>query len=101
MGQRIALQDLLETILGSTHVYFQPPSKLVMSYPCIVYSLSDISASFGDNKPYSLTKKYTVISIDRDPDSLVPMKLAALPQSSFSSYYVADNLNHNAFEITF
>ena len=35
---RLELQDLLETVLGSQYVYFQPPATLRMRYPCIVYA---------------------------------------------------------------
>lgn len=39
---RIDLQYLLENILGSRHVYFQPPETVKMNYPAIVYSLDGI-----------------------------------------------------------
>ena len=39
MGTRIELQLKLEEILGSRHVYFQPPASIKMTYPAIVYEL--------------------------------------------------------------
>jgi len=33
MGTRLELQNLLENILGSRNVYFQPPENLKLNYP--------------------------------------------------------------------
>ena len=38
MKNRIELQTLLEELLGSKNVYYQPPNNLSMSYPAILYS---------------------------------------------------------------
>ena len=42
MSRRTELQTLLEEILGSKNVYFQPPDTVSMKYPAIVYSLNRI-----------------------------------------------------------
>ena len=99
MGTRIQLQSLLETLLGSRNVYFQPPPSVKMKYPCIVYSLSDIDTKFADNNPYSNSRRYQLTAIDPNPDSTIPDKLALLPMCIFDRSYTADNLNHYAFNI--
>ena len=38
---RLTLQTKLEDLLGSKHVYYQPPENLKMEYPAIRYSKSD------------------------------------------------------------
>lgn len=101
MASRIELQKLLESILGSKNVYFQPPESLRMQYPCIRYSLSDIDAKHANNKPYGLTKGYRMVYIDRNPDSEIPMILASLPMCRLDRPYVSDGLNHWAFYIYF
>lgn len=101
MGQRLSLHSLLVAALGSTHVYFQPPPKVNMEYPCIVYRRDSIHSDHADNKPYRHKKRYQVTVIDRDPDSGIPDKVAALPQCSFDRRYVADNLNHDVFQLFF
>lgn len=101
MGTRIQLQSLLETLLGSRNVYFQPPPSVKMKYPCLVYSLSSIDAKFADNKPYSNSRRYQVTAIDPNPDSSIPDKLALLPMCLHDRSYTADNLNHNVFNIYF
>lgn len=101
MGQRLELQTLLEEILGSRHVYFQPPANVQMQYPCVVYKRSTAETGFAGNKPYRYTKRYTVTVIDRDPDSGIPDKVAALPRCVHSIFFTADNLNHDVFNIYF
>jgi hypothetical protein len=101
MGQQVDLQALLETILGSTNVYFQPPSNVQMVYPCIVYSRDNMDTDFADNKPYNRTQRYSVTYIDRSPTSIIPGKIADLPQCLFNRFYVAENLNHDVFVLYF
>jgi len=101
MAQRLDLQDLLEDLLGTDSVYFQPPPDFMMTYPCIVYSRSNIRSKFGDNIPYKIDKEYTITVIDANPDSDVPDKIAALPRALFDRHFTTDNLNHDVFNILF
>jgi len=101
MASRLNLQTLLETLLGSENVYFQPPPSFQMEYPCIVYNRSNIRSQHGDNIPYKLVKEYTITVIDANPDSEIPDKVAALPRCSFDRPFKSDNLNHDVFNILF
>jgi hypothetical protein len=101
MGSRLELQSLLETVLESENVYFQPPGSLMMKYPAIVYNRDEIAAEFADNKPYARTLRYQVTVIDKNPDSEIPNKIAALPMCLFGRHFVANNLNHDVFSLYF
>lgn len=101
MGLRLQLQDLLEGILGTEFVYFQPPANVQMQYPCVVYNRDKAVTRFADNNPYRYTKLYEVTVIDRNPDSLIPDKVAALPMCIHNRFFVADNLNHDVFNLYF
>ena len=101
MGQRLDFQSLLEDILGVGNVYFQPPANVQMQYPCIVYKRDNIDTQFAGNNPYRHTKKYQVTIIDRNPDSLIPDKVADLPMCTHNRFFTADNLNHDVFNIYF
>ena len=101
MAPRLDLQEVLESLLGSRNVYFQPPLNLKMIYPCIRYERDDAETEFAGNKPYTYTKKYSVTVITQDPDSEVPDKIAALPMCTFNRHYTADNLNHDVFNLFF
>lgn len=94
---RLQLQTLLETICEN--VYFQPPSNVEMVFPAIVYRRDDARTEYADNNPYSNTKRYQVTVIDRNPDSLIPDKVASLSTSSFLRFFVVDKLNHDVFNL--
>lgn len=97
--RRIDLQAILENVLGSDHVYFQPPETVKMKYPCIVYARSDSAINHADNLKYSKYKRYSVTVIDYDPDSAIPDRVEDLPFCSFGRFYPKDNLNHWSFEL--
>lgn len=97
MLSRLKLQTLFENLLGSQHVYFQPPSSVEMNYPAIVYGLEDIENSFADDGVYLSKRKYSVTVIDEDPDSLIVGKVAMLPTCRYNRHFESDNLNHDVF----
>lgn len=101
MAPRLELQALLEVILGSTNVYFQPPASNLMSYPAIVYSKDDEDIKRAGNNLYQITKRYQVTVIDKNPDSDIPGKVAALPMCTFDRHYTAQNLNHDVYNLYF
>ena len=102
MPSRLELHQVLVTILGAANrVYFQPPSSLTMSYPCIVYKRDTAFVRHADNAPYLRKKRYMVTVIDKDPDSLIPDKVANLPLASFSRHFTSDNLNHDVYNVYF
>lgn len=101
MGQRVELQAILEAILGSRNVYFQPPANVSLKYPCIVYHRDTARTAFADNKPYRTSKRYKITVIDRDPDSLVPDKVAQLETCTHSTFFTASNLNHDVYNVYF
>lgn len=99
MAPRLELQALLEDL--APNVYFQPPENVKLAYPCIIYKRDYAQVQFADNNPYRNTKRYMVTVIDRDPDSAIPDKVAALPMCIFNRFYTADNLNHDVFNLFF
>ena len=101
MGQRVDLQTILETILGSPNVYFQPPNNLQMQYPCIVYNLDDIQTEYANDDPHIWTKKYQLKVINRNPSFTIIDKIMKLRMVRYARHYVADNLNHDIFDLYF
>lgn len=93
------MQSLLEEILGSRNVYFQPPESIKINYPAIIYSRSRIDQDHADNDSYQIRKAYDLLVIDKNPDSVIPDNIIKLPYCSFNRHYVSDNLNHDAFTI--
>lgn len=101
MGQRLELQTLLENLLGSRNVYFQPPANVQMKYPCIIYNRDAARTRFAGNAPYRYVKRYTVTVVDRNPDSEIPDRVAGLPMCTFDRHFVSDNLHHDVFSLYF
>jgi hypothetical protein len=99
MAPRLELQALLETFVD--HVYFQPVPNIQLVYPCIIYKRDFADTKFADDRPYTNTLRYMVTVIDRDSDSLIPSKVAALPMSLFNRYYSADELHHDVYNVFF
>lgn len=99
MASRLKLQSLLEELLGSKNVYFQPPESIKMEYPAIKYSIDNIDKHSADNAAYLLNKRYEIIVISKTPDHPVINKLLQLPMCSYERPYKADNLNHDVLTL--
>lgn len=97
MDRRLQLQEILEKILGSEHVYFSPTENIQMKYPCIVFTRDTGDTTFADGRAYRFTVRYQITAISRDPDSEVIHKLAELPMCVFDRHYISDGLNHDTF----
>ena len=101
MGSRLDFQSVLENLLGSRNVYFQPPEDSKMSYPCIVYSYNDLSAIFADNKPYIKNNRYQIIIMDIDVDSSITERISNLSLTTFDRFFTSNNLNHWVYNTYF
>ena len=86
MSRRTDLGLILRSILGSEHVYFQPPESRKMLYPCIVYALNDIYLTSADDKTYLEKRRYSVTLVDKNPDSEFVAKLTELPLCRFDRF---------------
>lgn len=101
MKTRIDLQNLLEELLGSRNVYYQPPDTVKMEYPAIVYSKSKIESTFANNNAYSLKDQYEITVIDKKPDNEVIKKLLGIQYCTYDRHYKSDNLNHDVLTLYF
>lgn len=98
---RLELQTLLETILGSRYVYFQPPESKKLKYPCITYELADIDTRKADDIKYLKFKRYTVTLIHSDPDNALIDVLDDLEYCEFDRVFISDNLYHYVYTLYF
>jgi hypothetical protein len=101
MADRLDFQSVLEELLGSRNVYYQPPESTKMQLDAIRFSKKNIDTKYANNAKYSMMDCYDVIVIAKRPDHPVIKKLLALPYSSWDRHYVADNLNHDVLTIYF
>lgn len=98
---RLELQTLLESILGSRNVYFQPPENKKLKYPCITYELADIDTRKADDIKYLKFKRYTVTLIHSDPDNVLVDALDDLEYCEFDRVFISDNLYHYVYTLYF
>lgn len=102
MANRIELQAILEEILGSRNVYFQPPETVKMKYDAIRYELTSKDIKRANNRLYLFTNCYDGVVITKDPDTTIPDAiLSHFEMCSFGRPYIADNLNHYPFTLYF
>jgi hypothetical protein len=101
MDRRQTLQTMLEQVLGSTNVYYQPPPNIQMKYPAILYERDAATTQFANNVPYVYRKRYQLTVIDRNPDSPIPDRVAGLPMTTHERWFAANGLNHDVFTLYF
>lgn len=99
MDNREELQTLLEEVLGSRNVYFQPPSNIHMNYPAIVYSRNRIANDHANDDVYRQSLSYELTVIDANPDSEIVSNISLLPMCRHDRHFKSDNLNHDVFTI--
>jgi hypothetical protein len=99
MGSRLELQALLETTIGNTNVYYNPPPNIQMVYPAIKFNRSDVDTLYADSIPYTTTNRYTVTVIGKLPNDSIVDKLLSLPMCSFDRHYTYDGLNHDVLKL--
>lgn len=96
---RMAIQTILETVLGSSNVYYQPPENIKLKFPCIIYSLADIRTRYADNYPYTSKRMYEIRLIHKNPDNDIVDKILDLPTCKFDRSYPYDNMHYFVFTI--
>ena len=99
MADRLELHSVLQELLGSSNVYYQPPESIKMQYDAIRYSKKAIDSKYANDRKYSMTDCYELIVISRLPDNPVIKKLLSLPYCSYDRHYIADNLHHDVLTI--
>lgn len=97
MAEREQLHAILTEILGSSNVYFQPPSTIQLSYPCIIYQRQAKQELFANDALYLSKKRYSITVVDKNPDSEIPDKIAELKLTTFDRHFVADGLHHDVY----
>lgn len=102
MASRLELQTRLESLLGSRNVYFQPPSSVTISYPCIIYTIGNGVAKRANNSLYNYTTNYQITIIYKQPKiEIIEKVLSTFQMSKLDRTYVSDNLYHYIFTIYF
>lgn len=100
MNRRLGLQAKLESILGESNVYFQPPASVKITYPCFVYRIGSGDAMYANNKTYRYVNSYEVLYITKRPNlDMIDQVLEELPMCRLTNTYCSEGLNHYAFTL--
>lgn len=101
MRSRLSLQEKLVSILGSNHVYFQPPEDIRLVYPCIIYERVSMDTRPADDMKYSNLMRYDIKYITKEPDTndFIVRFINEFNYCSYDRHYVYDNLNHEVFTL--
>lgn len=99
VDRRKELQAILENLLGSRNVYYQPPENFKMKYDCIVYKKNPIVNRHADNIVYAQRQPWQITHISSNPICPAVQLISELPTCRPEQSYIADNLYHNVFSI--
>lgn len=99
MARRLDLQQELSELISPAKVYFEPPETMKLSYPCLVYSVSNIDIKHADNTPHVLNWRFQLTYITTDPDDPAVDKLSRLSAVRFDRSYRSGSLQHFVFQL--
>ena len=98
MASRLDLHSELLTFLPN--VYFQPPSTIEMTYPCIIYNKTGKFKTSANDDTYFSIQEYQLTVVDKNPDSTVADDIEKhFQHCTISQYYTVDNLNHTTLNL--
>ena len=101
-SRRLILQRTLVELLGSSNVYFQPPNKTMLKYPCFIYRREGTKTLKADDTNYLKTPRYTLTYITKNPDDVMIDKvLDSFEMIGHDRTFITDNLYHNVYTLYF
>lgn len=102
MATRQKLHEELKEILGSDHVYHNPPENIKMKYPCIVYFEDPTEVWHADNAAYVKPHAWDLTYISSDTNMvMVDVIMDHFRYANHTAHYRADGLVHDTFKIYF
>lgn len=99
MDDRLVFHAYLENLYPSLKIYFRPPSKLIIEYPCIVYEVKDHKAIHSGNEAYVLGTEYQATVMSELPGLENARRMLTLPQSKFERAFISDDIVHEVFSV--
>ena len=82
------------------NVYYQPPSNIQLTYPCIIYRKTGVVDLKAGNTLFHRYTVYTLTLIDRNPDTtLIEEVEKHFPHTQQTQPYSIDNLHHQTLII--
>lgn len=99
-ARRLELHEELKSVIESSNVKFQPPASVKLTYPCLLYSKSNVYANYANNLVYRSMDRYEIVIIGLDPDMDWAYRIMKhFAMCSFDRRYVKDNLYHDVLTL--
>lgn len=100
MDKRLELQNKLQTLDGVNKIYYQPPTNVMLQYPCIIYNDQPGKAIKASGTLYNYTDCYELMYIGKKPNKQIIQELLSIfKYINFDRTYVYDGLYHYVFTI--
>ena len=99
MDDQPAFHALLASKFPDLKLYFRPPSKVILEYPCAVYNIRAYRANHANNTTYSKGTTFRVTLISRLPGYSNSKDVLDLPKSAFVTSFEKDDLVHEIFDV--
>lgn len=100
MKTRLELHEKLVEVLGSSQVYFEPPTNVIIKYPAIVYELNGESTKRANNKRYIVYNTYTATHMYKSlKNELKEQILEAFTYVDYDRRLVSDGLYQDVYTI--
>jgi len=97
---RLKLHEyLINTFPGFT-LYYNPHSKLKLTYPSILYELQDLPAKHASNTAYSVGSVFKVTMMYVGQPPIDPKTMYTMPGTSFSTSFTKDDITHVIFSVS-
>lgn len=97
---RLVLHNLLLELFPTLKLYFRPPSKIILEYPCIVYDVKKLNANYAANKPYNKGTTYQLTVMTNLPGFADAKKVLDIPNSTHTTSYIVSDIVHDIFDVT-
>jgi hypothetical protein len=101
--RRLRFHEVLRTTFQdfSGRIFFRPDTKVILRYPCVVYTINKPIVKRANNLLYTGWTSYKVTIISVTPGYHNCDKILELPHSRFVTSYQNSDLVHNVYEIDF
>lgn len=101
MHKQQEVQSILESILGSRNVYFQPPASVQIKFPAFIYFTGRVNDRFADDSRYLKRRPYEVQYVSKTFDEKFVNDMLELPYCELNTTFKKDNVYHYNFTIYF
>lgn len=98
---RMVLHSHLESKFPTYKLYFTPPSKTILEYPCIVYKHINLDPTYANNGVYGIGTTFEVVMLRDDvPYVEITKTMLDIPGSRYIRGYMSESIKHDVYEIT-